>query len=292
MGRKLMITNLRKRVKHIGELRGSELHCYIGSPVVSITASFRTILSIMEKKTIAVWFSCGAASAVAAKKTVEKYGDTHNILIVNNPVKEEHEDNRRFLDDVSKWIGLPIISATNPLFNTTSAADIWELRQYMCGIKGAPCTLLLKKAARYEFEKKNKIDWHVLGFTSDEKGRHERFVKTERENVLPVLIEENITKADCFEIIKDAGIDLPLIYSLGFPNANCIGCVKATSPTYWNHVRQTFPEVFEQRALQSFAIGARLVRYKGKRVFLHELPEDAKGRKMKSYECGIFCDTN
>ena len=31
------------------------------------------------KQTIAVWFSCGAASAVAAKKTIEKYGKTHKV---------------------------------------------------------------------------------------------------------------------------------------------------------------------------------------------------------------------
>ena len=244
-----------------------------------------------NKKTIAVWFSCGAASAVASKITVEKYGDTHNILIVNNPVKEEHEDNRRFLSDVSKWIGLPIILATNPLFNTISAVDIWEDRQYMSGIKGAPCTKLLKKAARYAFENNNHIDFHVLGFTADEKSRHERFVKHERENVIPILIDEGITKEMCFDIIRNAGIKLPEIYSLGYPNANCIGCVKATSPTYWNHVRKTFPEVFKERMEQSFRLGVRLVRYKGKRIFLHELPENAKGAKMKSYECGIFCDT-
>jgi len=52
------------------------------------------IKKINEKKTIAVWFSCGVASAVAAKKTIEKYGETHNILIVNNPVKNEHPDIR------------------------------------------------------------------------------------------------------------------------------------------------------------------------------------------------------
>lgn len=50
----------------------------------------------MKKPIIAVWFSCGAASAVAAKLTVEKYGETHKVLIVNNPVKEEHEDNLNF----------------------------------------------------------------------------------------------------------------------------------------------------------------------------------------------------
>jgi hypothetical protein len=39
------------------------------------------------KETIAVWFSNGAASAVAAKMTVEKYGRIHNIIIVNTPIK-------------------------------------------------------------------------------------------------------------------------------------------------------------------------------------------------------------
>lgn len=40
----------------------------------------------MSKPVIAVWFSCGAASAVAAKLTIEKYGETHDIRVLNNPV--------------------------------------------------------------------------------------------------------------------------------------------------------------------------------------------------------------
>lgn len=245
----------------------------------------------VPKETIVVWFSCGAASAVAAKRTVEKYGATHNIAIVNNPVDEEDSDNRRFLADVSCWLRMPIIEAVNEEIGTTSAVAVWDKRKYMSGIKGAPCTAQLKKEARYQFELRNTIHWHVLGFTADEKERHNRFVKFERENVLPVLIDEGITKSACFEIIQDAGIELPRIYKLLYPNANCIGCVKATSPTYWNHVRKTHPAVFQQRAEQSRRLGCRLVRYKGKRIYLDELPEDATGRKMKSYECGIFCDT-
>lgn len=243
------------------------------------------------KKTIAVWFSCGAASAVAAKKTIEKYGATHNILIVNNPVDEEDADNNRFLKDVAKWIDHEIIFAINYEIGTTSAVEIWDRRKYMAGIKGAPCTLLLKKEARYQFELTHEIDYHVLGFAYDEIARHERFVKFERENVIPVLIDEKITKDDCFVIIENAGIELPKSYQLGFNNANCYGCPKATSPTYWNLVREKKPEVFAARAIQSRQIGARLVRYKGQRIFLDELPVDAKGQKIKSYECGIFCDT-
>jgi hypothetical protein len=240
---------------------------------------------------IVVWFSCGAASAVAAKKTVEKYGSICNVSVVNNPVKEEDADNRRFLLDVEKWIGIKIQSASNPGFPSNSAVEVWGKRKFMAGVHGAPCTKLLKKEARYLYERTHKIEWHVLGFTSEEVDRHERFTREERENVIPVLIDEQLTKQDCFDLIEAADIRLPNAYALGYPNANCIGCVKATSPTYWNHVRKMNPEVFFARAEQSRKIGARLVRYKGKRIFLDELPEDAVGRKMKSYECGIFCDT-
>jgi len=244
-----------------------------------------------QKQTIAVWFSCGAASAVAAKKTVELYGKTHNILIVNNPVDEEHPDNLRFLADVVEWVGLPILSAVNSEIGTTSAVEVWAKRKYMSGIKGAPCTQLLKKEARYEFELENKIDFHVLGFTADEVKRHERFTKFERANVLPVLIDAGLTKKDCFTILEQAGVELPAIYKMGYPNANCIGCVKSSSPTYWNLVREKHPEIFKQRAEQSREIGCRLVELKKKRIFLDELLETDKGGKIKSWECGIFCDT-
>lgn len=247
------------------------------------------------KKVICIWFSCGAASAVAAYEAKKKYGTTHEIIIVNNPVIEEHPDNLRFLKDVEKWLGQKIISASCKEFPSNSAVDVWNKRKYISGTKGAPCTTMLKKQARYEFELENKIDYHILGFTNEEVSRHKKFTKRERENVIPILIDLNYSKQDCFDILESNDIELPFIYRLLYPNANCIGCVKATSPTYWNHVRKTFPEVFKARAEQSRRIGARLVRYKGKRIFLDELPEDAKGRSLKSFkmpECGIFCDTN
>jgi len=244
----------------------------------------------MKKKLIAVWFSCGAASAVAAKKTIEKYGRTHKIIIVNNPVVNEHPDNERFLKDCEVWLGQTIIKAINKNYPSCDIVDVFEKRKYISGIKGAPCTSELKKEARYQFEKENEIDWHVLGFTADEKKRSDRFMKFERSNLIPILIDENITKEDCFRILNEAKIKLPEIYSLGYPNANCIGCVKSSSPTYWNLVRKTFPEIYEERAEQSRRIGAKLVMLKGKRIFLDELKPTDKGGKIKSWDCGIFCD--
>ena len=243
---------------------------------------------------IAVWFSCGAASAVASTLILDRYGNTCTVRILNNPVVEEHEDNLRFLKDVEEWLEHPIEIVKNPNFPTASAVDVWNKKRYMSGIAGAPCTLELKKKARQYWENQiaNKVEWHVLGFTVEEKSRHDRFVLTERPNVIPILIDEGYTKQDCYKTLQQEGVDPPYIYKLGYPNANCIGCVKATSATYWNHVRKVHPDVFDERAKQSRDIGTKLVRYKGKRMFLDELDPDAKGRAMKNldFECGIFCE--
>jgi len=242
---------------------------------------------------IVVWFSCGAASAVAAKLIVRCYSHRCNVVVVNNPIHNEDADNRRFLADVSRWIGQPIEDARNINFPKGDCEEVWGKRGFMSGPKGAPCTTELKKKARQQWEDRNHHDWMVMGFTADEVKRHENFSLTERSNVLPILIDAGLTKSDCFQLLADAGIELPLMYRLGYPNANCIGCVKATSPTYWNHVRQVHPEVFESRAVQSRSIGCRLVRVKNKRLFLDELDPAAKGLPMKSMkmpECGIFCE--
>lgn len=241
--------------------------------------------------TIVVWFSSGAASAVAAKLTIEKYHECI-VRVVNNPIADEDTDNLRFLHDVEKWLGVEIESATNSKYPNCSAEEVWEDRKYMSGVAGAPCTGELKKKARQQWESNNKTEWMVLGFTADEKSRHENFVLSERNNVIPVLIAAGLSKDQCFEILIAEGLRLPITYYQGWPNANCPGCVKATSPTYWNFVRKMRPDVWERRVEQSRRIGARLVRYKNKRIFLDELPADAKGRSMKSMsiECGIFCE--
>lgn len=243
---------------------------------------------------ITVYFSCGAASAVALQQTIKRYGSIASIVAVNNPIKEEHPDNRRFLADVERWLGIDITIVTHPKYPKASCEDIWQERQFMSSPYGAPCTQWLKKKARQLWETENPSTHIVLGFTADkkEKARHERFILYERSNVLPVLIEAGLTKKDCFTIINEAGIRLPEMYYLGYPNANCIGCVKATSPTYWNHVRNVHPEVFNERAVLSRKIGARLVEVKGERIFLDELDPLAKGRPMKSMQidCGIFCE--
>ncbi|EBV2940855.1 hypothetical protein AB1226_001013 [Salmonella enterica subsp. enterica] len=246
----------------------------------------------MNRPTIAVWFSCGAASAVAAKLTLEKYGKTHNVRVLNNPIVEEDEDNRRFLHDVEKWLGVKVETVTHPLFPVGSAVEVWEHERYMSGPSGASCTRALKRRARLLWEKHNHCDALVIGLTAEEQRRIDNFNRdrTDKDPVmLPVLADAGMTKQGCFDVLAKEGIRPPAIYSFGFPNANCIGCVKSASPTYWNLVRKTYPGVFAQRAEQSRRLGVRLVKVKGERIFLDELDPNATGRKMPPFDCGVIC---
>lgn len=241
---------------------------------------------------IVVWFSNGAASAIAWQETLRLYGDKCVVTAVNNPVAEEDADNLRFGRDVCSWLGRPLVECRNPAFPSASAVDVWTRRGAMVFPHGAPCTVHLKKEARQHYERTNRVDWYVFGFALEEKSRHERFTLTERSNVLPVLIEAGLTRQACYDRLVAAGVQPPRVYAEGYPNANCIGCVKATSPTYWNLVRATRRSVFDDRARQSRELGVRLVRHAGRRIFLDELPAEAKGRSLKNMrmDCGIFCE--
>lgn len=244
----------------------------------------------MAQGLIAVWFSSGVASAVALQETIKQYGKDA-VRAVNQPILEEHPDNKRFLDDVSTWLDIEIEENRSSKFPLQSAREVWQSRKYMSGVAGAPCTTILKKQARQEWENENKPDYHVLGFTIEEKARADRFRMTERQNLLTPLIDRQITKWQCFDIIRLAGIKPPMIYELGFPNANCVGCVKSQSPTYWNLVRSKFPDVFEDRAKQSRELGVKLVVVKGKRIFLDALEPDQKGGNLNTMpDCGLFCE--
>lgn len=247
----------------------------------------------MTKETIVVWFSCGAASAVAAKKTIEIYAGEYNIRIVNNPIVEEDEDNRRFLKDVERWLGQDIEICINPKFPNHSAVEVWDKKKFMSSPYGAPCTLELKKKARIYWENNNNFSFLVMGFTKEEYHRYKRFKLTEKDNLIAPLVDLGLSKSDCFSIISNAGIRLPISYERGLPNANCIGCVKSSSVKYWQTIRDKFPEIFRSRLEQSERIGAKLIKIGEERHFLSALPKSPAQEELNyetEIECGIFCE--
>lgn len=228
------------------------------------------------------WFSCGAASAYAAKLAIEKFSADACEVVYCDTSSTEHPDNVRFLLDAEHWLGLPIKKIRSEEYEDTWA--VYEKTKFLHGPKGARCTIELKKVPRFSYQHPDDI--HVFGYTAEEQERAHRLRRSSPElHVCFPLIEAKIQKRDCLLAIKEAGIELPAMYRLGYKNNNCIGCVKG-GMGYWNRIRVDFPAVFSrmailERKLNHTCIGG---------VFLDELPRFAGSMELEpDIECGILC---
>lgn len=241
---------------------------------------------------VIVWFSCGATSAVSAKLAVEKYKDQKELLVVYCDTGGEHESNKKFLKDVEKWIDHPIQIVKNEKYE--DHWDVFEKTKYIAGIAGARCTTELKKKMRNEIQNVES-DIQIFGYSVEEQKRADKFRKNNPEVYLEAnLIDRELTKNDCLALLQESGIELPYMYQTqksGAPynHNNCIGCPKGGAG-YWNKIRIDFPEQFEKMCKISKKLNVKIIKYKGKRIFLEELPEDyGNFGKEKPIECGLSC---
>ena len=138
-------------------------------------------------------------------------------------------------------------------------------------------------------------DVEIFGYTVDELDRLELWKRENDERIIECpLIEQGVTKDRCFSLLMDAGIELPMMYRLGFRNNNCIGCVKARdSVDYWKRVRKHFPANFERVAKLEKELGYAINRVTRDgvkiRVPLYDLPEGDPTGPDPKISCGLFC---
>jgi hypothetical protein len=229
------------------------------------------------------WFSCGAASAYATHLTLLANPDA---IVARCVVTNEHPDNDRFAKECAeKLFGKEVLELRSEKYS--DCWQVWEERRFLNGPKGALCTVEMKKKVRQQFE--DLTDIQIFGFTWEERGRAIRFLKNNPEVQAKFpLIESRKTKADCFDLIRVKGMELPTMYRLGYANANCIGCVKGGAG-YWNKIRRDFPETFERMSALEEQIGASCIKKKPLR-FLH--PKAGRHKDLQLPDCGLFCGEN
>ena len=243
-------------------------------------------------------FSCGAASATATKLALHEFGK-ENVRIIYLETFSEHEDNERFLADCEEWFGLTI-----ERHHSASYDNIWDVflkTGYLVGPNGARCTAELKrKVAESLIDYGPNQQTEILGYTVEERDRVERFIKQNNERKLyPILVERGLTKQDCLGFIDRAGIELPVMYKLGYRNNNCLGCVKGQAG-YWNKIRIDFPSVFRFMADLEKKMGRTICKRewideKGERqlerIPLVNLPYDLGNYpEEEPIQCGLICD--
>ena len=235
-----------------------------------------------------VWFSCGAASAVAAKIALDIYPEAE--ILYCDTLAYEHPDNTRFMGDIESWIGKKVKILSSPTY--TDIYDVFRKTKWLVGPKGARCTTELKKKVRQAYQDYDDI--HIFGLTADEQKRIQSFETNNIDLTFAWILQEaKITKTDCYKIIQKVGIDLPVMYKLGYNNNNCLGCVKGCKG-YWNKIRVDFPDIFQKMSNMERELNVAICKtyINGKRhpTFLDELdPNDGNNIPMPDIECGLLC---
>lgn len=231
------------------------------------------------------WFSCGAASAVATVLAAIKYGE---IEAVYCRVVEEHEDNLRFLDDFTRVVGIPVKVIMDGQ-HEGSIYKVFTKRGFLKNQYGAPCTMILKKDMRKAYQRPGDIQ--VFGYTVEEQDRADRFIDGNndvREDF--ILIDNKITKQDCYSHLARLGLKLPAMYHLGYSNNNCVGCVKG-GMGYWNKIRKDFPDRFEKMSKLERLIGHAINKDDKGPVYLDELaPDRGRFKQDMPADCGFTCE--
>jgi len=225
------------------------------------------------------WFSGGVSSFIACylcKETVNE--------IIYIDIDDQHTDTMRFLKDCESALNKEITVIKSSL---SGVEDALRKSKFINSPYGAPCTMLLKKRVRQQWEKRQKEELiYIWGYDSEERNRADRLKRSmlEYDHIFP-LIENNLVKSDAHALLERLNIKRPKMYELGYQNNNCIGCPKG-GMGYWNKIRVDFPRVFEARAKLEREINATCI----KGIFLDEL-EEGRGRFETEImqECSIMC---
>ncbi len=204
------------------------------------------------KEKIVCWWSGGVTSAVACKLAIDIYGIA-NCRVIMIDTKNEHKDTYRFKNDCEKWYGLPIEIITGIGEKYGNIFDVWRKHKSLNTATGAICSTKLKRLVREKWEKTNEFKHQVFGFEFDKKEFNRALSMTlnhgtRTKAIYPLLLFGH-DKKDCLKIIEKQGIEIPIMYKLGFQNNNCFGtgCVQG-GIGYWQKMKRDFPNKFDVMA--------------------------------------------
>lgn len=240
-------------------------------------------LEMFEPVKHIVCYSGGHSSAVVALNVVARYGKD-NVILLNHDLSSlvEHQDIKRFKDEVAAYLGLPITYANHPKWDTMDQFDVSVNTKSFKGATGmAICTSLLKTKPFNDYLKANFADKNCViyyGFDKNEMHRVQR-----RASILagqgfksdyPLALWPELKYTSTSEV----GIERPLAYT-SFKHANCTGCLKA-GKQHWYIVYCTRPDIWEKAKQAEEKIGYSIM----KKDYLEELEPEFEKMKQAGIE--------
>lgn len=232
-----------------------------------------------------VCFSGGHSSAIAAIETVRKVGK-ENVILLNHDISPEveHEDIKRFKNEVAKYLDLPITYANIEDWETKTPLRVCrEIGGFKFGTGSAMCTTYLKTKPFNEYLKNNypvnKRDIQediriIYGFDKEETNRIQRrigvMLNMGYRCEFPLAFWNRT-----IENTEEIGINRPITYKL-HRHANCIGCLKAGKQS-WYLVYCKYPDIWNEAKETEETLGYSIL----KDVYLEDLEEKFSRMRCK-----------
>jgi 3'-phosphoadenosine 5'-phosphosulfate sulfotransferase (PAPS reductase)/FAD synthetase len=243
----------------------------------------------MDKKPIHVaMFSGGASSAYVAYLMVNLHGQENCRLFFTDTLWE-HDDNYRFMYEVSDYLGLEIVKRRDG----RTPEEVFVETRFLGNSRLAKCSseLKVKQTVIYIEELRDEGFEPILYFGI---GPHEAHRKDNLSDLYshhslgPVqtrfpLIEGNLRDVDVKSIIQDEWkIKLPEMYELGFSHANCGGrCVRG-GMSHYRHLYNVWPDKYLEQEqmenrLREYLGNVTILKRKGQPLSLEQFRLEIEG---------------
>ena len=191
-----------------------------------------------------VSLSGGVASAIAADRVLQKYGNGQTELFFTDTSWED-PDLYRFLNDLEEFWQHPITRYQDG----RTPQEVFEEEGVIGSNRFLSCTRKLKIKPFVDHVKTKLPCTVYLGLDWTETHRikkpKERYQKLGASIDFPLLWDPKLLKADYFNIVKDWGIQIPQMYQKGFSHNNCGGSCFRQGAYAWKKLQQADPDRFD-----------------------------------------------
>lgn len=209
----------------------------------------RLFSGIISSMSVIVTLSGGRASAWCANWALTNF-PKRDVILYFNDTKWEHPDLYRFLADLERYFKHPIMRDSDG----RSPEELFYDHHALANNWMPFCSHELKALRLQKFFRDGDV--LVFGIGIEEKHRAVRLVQiykglaaTRHKSAalrFP-LIENQVTSQQVNEFIDSTGIEVPLLYRLGFQHNNCSGgCVRA-GKKHWKLLLEKLPKVYAER---------------------------------------------
>lgn len=216
---------------------------------MNISERLRTQPTDVEGMIYVVSLSGGKSSAIAADRVISTFGKERTKLWFADTLWED-QDLYRFLDDLERYWGIPIVRTAEG----RKPLQVAEDRHIIPHSRIAPCSIALKVQpfTQYILSEDKPLtvclgfdftEWHRI-WTPMERYNSIRGVRT----VVPLLWSPMLRPIDYNSIIEGWGIEVPRLYKMGFNHNNCGGRCVRQGLKEWKLLHKVMPERFEEVA--------------------------------------------